>query len=553
MQQFSKKYLHTALSALLGGAVLATPGAVLAKNEGFSATGTGQVLIYPYYTVNDGWLTLFNVMNVSPNALAVKMRFHEGMNSRDILDFQILLSPQDVWSGYLQLDPDGVVRLRTNDKTCTSPMFGTAPDNWMALNPLAYGVGEPSYNDGGPQTMERLHEGYVELIVLGECPTSATAPGECFSDVTNSNLDGIGYLTKHVAGVPRDCTTADTYFIANHTWDNNSVPGHGYPIARGALDYSSLGYGALITEAPLKGNVSYINSANGIGAGSEALHLDNIVADVITTSSGGVSLVTAQQYPYFLEPTIATAPSGQVWNAQYVQDLEDRFNWSGVVNEWSAKATTGSSTDWIINFPTKGYHVDQFCNNIQANNNRWRYDGVHTLTCGTSELTRNQYVYTENGEDFVGYRRAGEAPYLPQLAPFENLWTGRSDVTVSMTAYDREEGSASASGTAPSPAPPQAARSLPYETNVVVLGQESALGSLNGIEIDAPSMLASGAENGWLSMGFPNAIWLDEDDGELYNSLPVYGFTMKARNFGNSGMNYGQMMNHGYRDPGDND
>ena len=47
-----------------------------------------------------------------------------------------------------------------------------------------------------------------------------------------------------------------------------------------------------------------------------------------------------------------------------------------MINEWSSNPDLGVATDWIVNFPTKGFHVDQFCNLIQANNNRWRYEGA---------------------------------------------------------------------------------------------------------------------------------------------------------------------------------
>jgi len=517
-----------ALGAILGGAAVAlAPVATQAKNEGFAATHTGQILIFPYYTVNGGWITLFNVTNVSPNALAVKVRFHESLNSRDVLDFNVLMSPQDVWTGYVSLDAKGNVVLKTTDKTCTSPAI---PAEGFALNPLAY-TGE--YADGGPTTPARLTEGYVELIVMGECASNAAC----------SSGSGIGYLTKHVNGTPRDCKTADSYFVASSTWDNVSVPGHGNPKARAA----GIGYGSIMSLAPLKGNVSYVNGVTGHGAGSEALHLDNVAT--------GANLVTAQQYPYFLEPTIATAPSGQVWNAQRVGVLEDRFNWSAVMNEWSVNKKNEVKSDLVINFPTKGYHVDQFCNNIQANNNRWRYDGVTVLTCGTG-ASANLYAYRPTGAtaDSFGYRRASQLNALPLIEPFEANWAGStgSPVSVALTIYDREEGSGTASGTAPSPAPPQARDVLKYETNVVTIGtalEDSALFSPYPVLLDAPSKLASKAEYGWIDIAFPGAKWTDTD-GRTYNTLPAYGFSIKTRSFGgNTLLSYGQMMAHGYRDP----
>lgn len=47
--------------------------------------GRGQVLVYPYYTVNSGQQTLLSVTNTASVAQAVRVRFREGYNGRDVL------------------------------------------------------------------------------------------------------------------------------------------------------------------------------------------------------------------------------------------------------------------------------------------------------------------------------------------------------------------------------------------------------------------------------------------------------------------------------------
>jgi hypothetical protein len=59
----------------------------------------GDVLIFPYYTVRDGFQTTLTFVNTSDNFLAVKFRFMEGYNSRDVLDFNVVMSPYDVYTG----------------------------------------------------------------------------------------------------------------------------------------------------------------------------------------------------------------------------------------------------------------------------------------------------------------------------------------------------------------------------------------------------------------------------------------------------------------------
>src|SRR5215475_16124324 len=60
--------------------------------------GMGQVLVYPYYTTNAGQATLITVVNTTADGKAVKIRFHEGFNGRNVLDVNIYLSPYDVWA-----------------------------------------------------------------------------------------------------------------------------------------------------------------------------------------------------------------------------------------------------------------------------------------------------------------------------------------------------------------------------------------------------------------------------------------------------------------------
>ena len=63
--------------------------------------GTGQVLIYPYYSVNNDLNTLYSVVNTTADTKAVKVRFLEGDNTIEVLDFNVYLSAFDVWTGVL--------------------------------------------------------------------------------------------------------------------------------------------------------------------------------------------------------------------------------------------------------------------------------------------------------------------------------------------------------------------------------------------------------------------------------------------------------------------
>ena len=84
-------------TAVVAGIAGVAGFAGLANAVDLNPDGLGQVLIYPYYTVNKSQDTQFSVVNSSDIGKAVKVRFLEGYNSREVLDFNLYLSPNDVW------------------------------------------------------------------------------------------------------------------------------------------------------------------------------------------------------------------------------------------------------------------------------------------------------------------------------------------------------------------------------------------------------------------------------------------------------------------------
>src|SRR5512137_145025 len=100
MNTFNKKSLYVALA---GVGALGVTGAAQAVN--INPDGLGQVLLYPYYTVrtastavsSGAYNSLLSVVNSTASVKAVKVRFLEGKNSREVLDFNLYLSAKDVW------------------------------------------------------------------------------------------------------------------------------------------------------------------------------------------------------------------------------------------------------------------------------------------------------------------------------------------------------------------------------------------------------------------------------------------------------------------------
>ena len=132
MNTFKKKSLYAALA---GASALGVTGAAQAVNV--NPDGLGQVLIYPYYTTQDKvpgiapYSSLLSVVNSTASVKAVKVRFLEGKNSQEVLDFNLFLSPRDVWTAAVLAMPHVTgdttygAGVATFDKSCTVPVVSS--------------------------------------------------------------------------------------------------------------------------------------------------------------------------------------------------------------------------------------------------------------------------------------------------------------------------------------------------------------------------------------------------------------------------------------------
>jgi hypothetical protein len=134
--------------------------------------GTGQALVFPYYSVNANQSTLISVVNAKNVAKVVRVRFREGYNAREVIDFNLVLGPHDAWTAtvFALQQADGASVL-TRDSSCT------APDKPLWTAPLPGGgyrqqffsyAYEGAQTDSGPTAITRTREGYVEVIEMAE-------------------------------------------------------------------------------------------------------------------------------------------------------------------------------------------------------------------------------------------------------------------------------------------------------------------------------------------------------------------------------------------------
>ena len=139
-----------------------------------SQDGMGQALIFPYYTTNasrgDAFNTYLSIVNHTAQAKALRVRFREGRASQPVLDFNLFLAPNDVWSGAVVPNASGA-QLLASDSSCTDPVFTSGASSAASL-PFT----TAAFTDGAGTDSERVREGFVEVLEMAELTgASATA------------------------------------------------------------------------------------------------------------------------------------------------------------------------------------------------------------------------------------------------------------------------------------------------------------------------------------------------------------------------------------------
>jgi hypothetical protein len=312
-----KTKLATAISLALAGStgVLNTAHAV-----NINPDGLGEVLIYPYYTVRDGNDTLLSITNTTGQVKAVKVRFLEGKNSREVIDFNLYLSPYDMWTGALTSSANGVM-LTTPDKSCTVP---TIPSTGVEFRNFEYS-GQRA--DGEDDSLDRTREGYVEIIEMGV--------------VTDSGSFAPATAATHVNGVPQDCSVLTAAWSSGGQWVSNPNDG------------------VIFSPGGLEGNGVLINVDKGTDYSYVATPINNFALAQNHTAPGSLDPKLADNSGTSSVFTSTAGVAGvqtSTW-ANRVDAVSAALMHASVINEYVTDSGLAASTDWIVTFPTKRFYV----------------------------------------------------------------------------------------------------------------------------------------------------------------------------------------------------
>ena len=359
---------------------------------------TGEALIFPFYSAQNGNDTLISIANTTAGTKAVKVRIIESQESEEVLDFNLYMSPQDHFAFAITADGDGA-KLVTADTSCTVPAITDGEQAFTDLLLLeaagADAAADPAQELGDAASREQI--GYIEVIEMGQ--------------VVDADL--VTAIT-HVDGVPADCSVVvDAWSIVD------DVEGAWYADANGEevgvdgsedANVGTTGMGAAWNGGGLYGVATVINVAEGTAFGYDAVAIENLVDDGNTGSV--LHYAPGDTRPDFTDTAISTTASVAIDGALVTYTNNDvlanstPYNTVSAVlmsdsisNDYVVDPTINALTDWIVTMPTKSHYEDAVL------------------------------VWTEPfSYGYVGGESGTAANYANDCQPF------------SLTVYDREEG-----------------------------------------------------------------------------------------------------------------
>lgn len=304
-----------------------------------NSSGEGQVLVFPYYTVNGGNSTLISIVNTTSDGKALKLKFHEGYNGRDVLDLNVYLAPFDTWAGEVadagSSDSDGAT-LFSEDASCTIPALASVVNrpglfsiqfsdaNYLGENTAA---GPTGNSDGGPVTIDRTREGHMDVIEMGV--------------LTNAAHDS---LANTIAMSASSCAQLVNAWSDNGYWTENAT-----------TDLSPPSGGLYGTEA-------IVDVAQGIFYSVNAAAIDGFSTAVMHTAPGDATPDLNTPSPSSNGLTTAFVPvNGKMLELDYnrpVDAVSALFMVDVLSNDFDKSTDVGAMSDWVFTTPTKRFYVD---------------------------------------------------------------------------------------------------------------------------------------------------------------------------------------------------
>ncbi len=387
---FKKTKLAAAMTAGMIGAlgIVSSAQAVHVSED-----GTGQVLIFPYYNVNNNFVTNFAITNTTNLYKAVKVRFRESKASNDVLDFNVYMSPNDVWTASIRKNPTtGKANIITEDNSCTFPS-----------NDQLKGSGQDFIDGYTAVDTADVTEGYIEVIEMGviaDGPGGAVDGGE-YAETAENAPDGsvntnpaVGPVERSIVagvlhgadGVPADCS------VINDAWLNGTNGFTAGDMAGGVsidgnasdpYDAAGLNNGLVAPTGGLSGYGILLNTATGAAFVEQPVAIDsyatvpqhyrsndavhfllpslasgNIQTSSITDATGLARTNTAWPLTYFdTGATTDQAPNPSLAAGANPLPMAHVLTSNALGGPYFIDGGINGSTDWVVNFPMRKHGI----------------------------------------------------------------------------------------------------------------------------------------------------------------------------------------------------
>jgi hypothetical protein len=349
-----------------------------------SATELGDLAIVPYYTVMEGYATGVNIINTADKTQVIKFRFRRATDSMDALDFNVVLSPNDMYTGFLSTAGDDII-WTSNDNSCSVPAM-----------------------QGNTFTMPGIYRadaetGYIEIISMGSPVDEA---------------QNIAVNAKHDAdGMPADCDAVRDNFF------NVAIEGDKGVTSPATTDDGST---ASATNDPVSTyeaspdslKVSYFikSDETGVEFGDNAVHVAGFLdVPAITNQQTGIFSEDPTGFDYpDLNGGVPTDPASR----GRFNELRSILGADELINDWSANSAGDFTvdTDWVITYPGQYTMLDlpvffaTLGDCVRPADN----DGVDDVDCDYRDIPMTATITVYDREEQEIVVESGELVVSPQ-------------------------------------------------------------------------------------------------------------------------------------------
>lgn len=490
-------------------------GAAVGSSLSLAQNGVGHMLLVPYFSAQAENATLINLVNTDTiNGKAVKVRFRGAANSDDVFDFQVFLSPGDVFAFNISKNSAGLAQFTTTDNSCTKPAKAV-----LNSTPFLTARLDSALDAGGKANGTR--EGYVEIFNMGDVPpvagdganqagvaatgttanplftaikhVSKVAPcsGAAWTALDNTNLT-YSTTVATVGGSRAAGLLPPTTGLFANTIIINVVGAAAWSASATAIQSATPAVAPSVIEVPSTGNVVYWpQTSNGVG--TAVFGVNEYTADPLLrmsnvfTAAGVADTSPAVAAAFYDLPDMSTPYSGTanlaasgVAPLRQAADLTQAIAATSVSNEFLTDSTISAATDWVFSAPTRRYSISLDYAAITTTDDGRRFSDIFATATTDGNGTTTQAYYNA-GNTLVTSRQICVRNVIP-------------------TAWDREESNIAAAGVVISPSTPA--------DPLTICGEASVL-SFNRGGIPTTNFAGTGALKAQVSVKDIDATFVD--------------------------------------------